>query len=189
MKQGGVFSDTCFSNEKYSRSFSDGFSPSSVFIESACVYLPVVITGYERITYPNCQGNLVAFGAEDGTFRAPEYTISSAPANNEAPYDIDIVADLPQVLGSLSVASVAGSTSGTTKITVSPLKGADNSYMYKTGATVDLPNYGDDLSATYTAWDGTSDITATDGNKIVIAEVDASNKAVKGGITTVVSAT
>lgn len=148
-----------------------------------------IITGYERITYPNCQGNPVAFGAEDGTFRAPEYTISSAPANNEAPYDIDIVADLPQVLGSLSVASVAGSTSGTTKITVSPLKGADNSYMYKTGATVDLPNYGDDLSATYTAWDGTSDITATDGNKIVIAEVDASNKAVKGGITTVVSAT
>lgn len=56
-----------------------------------------IITGYERITYPNCKGNPVAFGAKDGVFRAPEYTISSAPANNEAPYDIDIVAELPAV--------------------------------------------------------------------------------------------
>lgn len=54
-----------------------------------------VITGYECITYPNCQGVPVAFGAEDGVFRAPEYTINSAPANGEAPYDIDIVAELP----------------------------------------------------------------------------------------------
>ena len=56
-----------------------------------------IITGYERITYPNCQGNPVAFGSEDGTFRAPEYTITSAPANGEAPYDIDIVTELPAV--------------------------------------------------------------------------------------------
>ena len=56
-----------------------------------------VITGYEKITYPNCQGNPVAFGSEDGVFRAPEYTITSAPANGEAPYDIDIVSALPSV--------------------------------------------------------------------------------------------
>lgn len=56
-----------------------------------------IITGYERITYPNCQGTPVAFNAEDGVFRAPEYTINSAPANGEAPYDIDIVATLPAV--------------------------------------------------------------------------------------------
>ena len=56
-----------------------------------------VITGYEKITYPNCKGNPVAFGAEDGTFRAPEYVITSAPANGEAPYDIDIVSSLPTV--------------------------------------------------------------------------------------------
>lgn len=56
-----------------------------------------IITGYERITYPNCQGNPVAFNSEDGTFRAPEYTITSAPNNGEAPYDIDIVTELPTV--------------------------------------------------------------------------------------------
>lgn len=56
-----------------------------------------VITGYECITYPNCQGVPVAFNSEDGTFRAPQYTINSAPASNEAPYDIDIVDSLPTV--------------------------------------------------------------------------------------------
>ena len=56
-----------------------------------------IITGYEKITYPNCQGNPVAFGSEDGVFRAPQYTVTSAPANGEAPYDIDIVSALPTV--------------------------------------------------------------------------------------------
>lgn len=56
-----------------------------------------IITGYEKITYPNCKGNPVAFGAEDGVFRAPEYVITSAPNNGEAPYDIDIVSSLPSV--------------------------------------------------------------------------------------------
>ena len=53
------------------------------------------IVQYEKITYPNCQGTPVAFGAEDGTFRAPEYTINSAPKTGEAPYDISYVAALP----------------------------------------------------------------------------------------------
>ena len=56
-----------------------------------------VITGYERTTYPNCKGNPTAFNVEDGTFRAPEYTINSMPANGEAPVDIDIVDSLPAV--------------------------------------------------------------------------------------------
>lgn len=57
-----------------------------------------VLTGYERITYPNCQGQPVAFNSEDGAFRAPEYTINSAPANGEAPYEIDIVSKLPEAV-------------------------------------------------------------------------------------------
>lgn len=56
-----------------------------------------IITGYEKITYPNCKGVPVAFGSEDDVFRAPEYTIVSAPANGEAPYDLDIVSELPKV--------------------------------------------------------------------------------------------
>lgn len=53
------------------------------------------IVQYEKITYPNCQGTPVAFGSEDGAFRAPEYTINSAPKNGEAPYTITYVPTLP----------------------------------------------------------------------------------------------
>ena len=53
------------------------------------------IVQYEKITYPNCEGSPVAFGSEDGAFRAPEYTITSAPKTGEAPYDISYVAELP----------------------------------------------------------------------------------------------
>ncbi len=53
------------------------------------------IVQYEKITYPNCQGVPVAFGSEDGAFRAPEYTINSAPNTGEAPYDIPYVTELP----------------------------------------------------------------------------------------------
>lgn len=56
-----------------------------------------LIKGYERISYPNCQGVPVAFNSQDGSFRAPEYTINSAPNNGEAPYDIDIVDSFPTV--------------------------------------------------------------------------------------------
>lgn len=55
------------------------------------------IVQYEQITYPNCQGVPVAFGSEDGAFRAPEYTINSAPKKDEAPYEIHYVQTLPSV--------------------------------------------------------------------------------------------
>ena len=54
------------------------------------------IVQYEKITYPNCQGVPIAFNSEDGAFRAPEYTINSAPKSNESPYEIHYVAALPQ---------------------------------------------------------------------------------------------
>lgn len=53
------------------------------------------IVQYEKITYPNCQGTPVALNSEDGAFRAPEYTINSAPKSNEAPYVITYVDELP----------------------------------------------------------------------------------------------
>ena len=57
-----------------------------------------LILGYEKISYPNCQGVPVAFGSEDGVFRAPEYTINSAPKSNESPYQIRYVAALPTLV-------------------------------------------------------------------------------------------
>lgn len=53
------------------------------------------IVRYEKIAYPNCQGKPVAFNSEDGVFRAPEYTIVSAPNTGEAPYEITYVDTLP----------------------------------------------------------------------------------------------
>ena len=54
------------------------------------------IVNYERITYPNCTGQPVALSSEDGAFRAPEYTINSAPDKGQAPYEIVYVDELPE---------------------------------------------------------------------------------------------
>lgn len=58
-----------------------------------------LITGYEKIVYPNCQGKPVAFGAEDGVFRTNSYTIISAPSKGQAPYNIEYVDKFPIVTG------------------------------------------------------------------------------------------
>ena len=53
------------------------------------------IVNYEKISYPNCTGVPVAFGSTDDEFRAPEYTINSAPDEGEPPYKIEMVDALP----------------------------------------------------------------------------------------------
>lgn len=60
-----------------------------------------LLTGYEKISYPNCQGTPIGLNSQDGAFRAPEYTINSAPKTNEAPYKISYIDpdDLPKVAG------------------------------------------------------------------------------------------
>lgn len=57
------------------------------------------IVQYEKISYPNCTGRPVAFGAVDGEFRAPEYIVDSAPNQGEYPYQITYVDDLPDLVG------------------------------------------------------------------------------------------
>lgn len=69
-----------------------------------------LIVNYEKIAYPNCQGVPVAFGAEDGVFRASEYTINSAPKTGEAPYELTYVDTLPELVD--AVADEAGEESG-----------------------------------------------------------------------------
>ena len=87
-------------------------------------------------------------------------------------------------LGTLTVQSAAGSSSGETTITVNPPASKGNTYVYKTGSTVTLPTYGQTMSG-WSTWDGSSDIAATTGNEIGIVEVNASNQAVAAGKTTV----
>lgn len=87
-------------------------------------------------------------------------------------------------LGELAITSAAGSTTGKTTITVSPALTSGRTYRYKTGASVTLPKLNDDLSS-WTEWNGTEDITATTGQKIAVAEVDAESKAQAAGLATV----
>lgn len=91
-------------------------------------------------------------------------------------------------LNPLTVTSVA-SGSGQTTITVSPPLGAGNSYAYQVGASVTLPTAGStvETGSTWTAWNGTDPITATNGQQIGVVELTSSNIAVGGGTATVVS--
>lgn len=93
----------------------------------------------------------------------------------------------PAVLGTLTLTSIVGTLSGTTKITVTPTLTVGNSYKYITDVSVSAPGYGDVCTSGYTSWDGTSDITAVTDNKILIVEVDSNNRALKVGTATVVS--
>lgn len=59
-----------------------------------------IITGYEKIEYPNCQGVPISLSSEDNVFRVSEYTINSAPAEDESPYKITFLppTGLPSVI-------------------------------------------------------------------------------------------
>jgi len=59
-----------------------------------------LVVQYEKISYPNCQGVPMAFGSQDGVFRAPEYTINSAPKSDEPAYRIEYVSQLPVLVDS-----------------------------------------------------------------------------------------
>ena len=92
----------------------------------------------------------------------------------------------PTELGALTVTSEAGTAAGTTAITVEPLISYGNHYVYETGASVTPPAAGQDVSD-MDPWDGASDITATNGQEILIVEADAENKALAAGQATVVA--
>lgn len=93
----------------------------------------------------------------------------------------------PTPASGLTIVSAAGATTGTTKVTVTPAIGASNKYMYATTGNVIIPNVNDIATTGFTAWDGVADITAKTGDEILIIEVDASNKILKAGKTTVTS--
>lgn len=75
---------------------TDKGKPFTLNAYSAIYDAAGICTGYEKISYPNCQGTPVALSSEDGSFRAPEYTINSAPKENEPAYKITYVKKLPE---------------------------------------------------------------------------------------------
>lgn len=90
-------------------------------------------------------------------------------------------------LGTLNVQSAEGTTVGNTKITVTPEMEEGNSYKYKVASNPTMPTYDQVCSSGYTNWNGTDEITATTGQKIVVVEVDSANKAKKAGEATITS--
>lgn len=132
----------------------------------------------------NTAGATLTFAKDAGTVLEPEF--KAMPHDTDGTL-IELIEEIP--LPNLTVSSSASSgTVGNTVITVSPAKGASNSYKYKTAASVQLPGYDEVLTSGWTSWDGSAEITATTGDQIVVAEVEtSSNKAKKAGIAQVVS--
>lgn len=92
--------DAGFGVSSYTPPVAGSKDKGEVFI--LCAYSAIynaagLCTGYEKIEYPNCQCTPVALSSEDNVFRAPEYTINSAPNTGEAPYKISYVDELPSV--------------------------------------------------------------------------------------------
>lgn len=91
-------------------------------------------------------------------------------------------------LGTLTVVSSAGAA-GKTKVTVAPNPIGGHKLVYKTAAsTAPAVIYDQDLTGWTEFSDGT-EIAATNGHKITVAEVTAEGKARKAGDTTVISGT
>lgn len=95
--------------KKYTPPAAGTIANSDVFKLSAysAIYgADALIKGYEKITYPNCQGQPIALNSEDGVFRVAEYTINSAPDIGEPPYTLEIVSNLPQVAAPLKMSKM-----------------------------------------------------------------------------------
>lgn len=92
--------------------------------------------------------------------------------------------DATPTLGALTVTSSAGTAAGDTALTVSPAKAAGNAYKYKVADAATTVVYGQNVK-NWTAWDGTTDITAATGKVLTLVECDANYNAQAAGNATV----
>ena len=129
----------------------------------------------------NQAGITIAFAKDAETVINAEFKAFPQDDGTLITYDEDIIPEQ-----SLTLTSAAGSTTGTTDITVTPAKAPGNTYKYKAGQFIDGPVPGDALSG-YTAWDGLTDITVPSGYTLIVAEIDTNSTCVKYGSVTVVS--
>lgn len=159
------------------RSFIGNFLDKVKFSEPSEDYA----TRGESIEYktPSITGR--ASAVDGGGWKETETFATEAEAKNW------IYGKFGKAMGTLNVQSAAGTTTGKTKLTVTPTKGERSSYVYKTGQNVSLPGYNDVCNANsgWTPWDGTAEISAKQGDKIVVVEIltDGST-AIKSGETT-----
>lgn len=127
----------------------------------------------------------------DSTYEIPNGYKLTVASVNQATYEVVGTGNTTVVANTgvaLTVTSVAGSTSGTSKITVTPAAGAGQELRYKVAAAAQTVNINDDLS-TWTALTNGSDITATSGQYITVGLVNSTTKLALGsGSAVVVSA-
>ena len=93
-------------------------------------------------------------------------------------------------LGTLTVTSEAGSTAGKTKISVAEPVLSGRKLVYQTASsTAPTVNYNDVLTTGWNDLPASGEITATNGHKITVAEIDVNdNKAKRAGSATIVAA-
>lgn len=133
---------------------------------------------------PTIEGTILRSDAEKHPWKREATVADEATAVAYIKQCLDITNPNP-ALGTLTVTSAEGTASGKTALTVTPAKTAGNSYKTKTAASVTLPAYDEACTTGYTAWDGTAEVSATTGQKILVVEVDSGNKAKAAGIATV----
>lgn len=104
-------------------------------------------------------------------------------APDSAPFEIYVKSGVSGALAVLTVASTAGSTAGTSNITVSGYSlGSGESYVYATAqTTAPAVTYGEDVSS-WSALTSGSDITPPTGHdKITVAVKNSNNQAIGKG--------
>lgn len=102
---------------------------------------------------------------------------------------VDTLAVPAGSMGTITVQSAAGTAAGDTALTLSGYTpGTGESYLYKVTDTVAASmNYGQVPDFTWTAWNGSSDITAATGKKITVISVNAYGQTVAQGSADVVA--
>lgn len=108
-------------------------------------------------------------------------TADDVPGDTNAEV-IDYIAryEAGEYVAKLTVTSVAGTTTGTTKVTVNPALKSGNSYVYQTKPSqIESPDYLETVD--FTEWNGTADITAEDGHYIGIYEVNDDHQVIGFG--------
>ena len=92
--------------------------------------------------------------------------------------------------GTLTITSAAGAASGKTAITLDETPYAGAKLYFKTASNVTAPAVGTAVDTdAFTVWDGKADITATNGHKIAVVEVNPYGKITRvSNVATVVSA-
>lgn len=133
------------------------------------------IVNYEKISYPNCTGEPIAFSSEDDVFRAPEYTIDSAPKQGEAPYTITYVDELPELYGPNSFTvtqNLTNVTSSYTKDTVYENAPFSAEFTPSAETSIEVNPSGVTIEEITVTMGGT-DISSTSvsGNRVNIAKV------------------